>query len=417
VSLWKRIFGLEELPDEHENEREPASHRAAGVAEPAPRAATAEEKLVSLGDPHGAAPRPDEVLALFEELRREGREARALDLVRRVLAEHAGLDEVGLAVARALAARGDDAGAAELVAGVVRGADPPLEALMLAAEVAERRGESAEALALYERVLARDLDYAQARERVRRLREEGGPRRDMAGATLLTDGALARGRYRVQRELGRGGAGTVFAAHDEVLDRPVALKVYHRRGRAERPRLLAEAKTPALLEHPGIIRIFDLDPKLGAIAMEWVRGGSIRLELSKGAVPFARVSRWLATALEALSFVHAADVVHRDLKPSNFLLREDDRVVLTDFGLATHAGDASGAAAGQGTLAYMAPEQRGNAPATTAMDVYALGATMEELFSASLGDVPASWRELALACKRGDPRSRPTVAEMVALLL
>jgi serine/threonine protein kinase len=228
----------------------------------------------------------------------------------------------------------------------------------------------------------------------------------------MTDGALARGRYRVSRELGRGGAGTVFAARDQRLGRLVALKVYHRRGRAERERLLAEARTPALLEHPGVVRVFDLDLELAAIAMEWVRGGSVRSELGKGAVPIERVQRWLFTAVDALAFVHGAGYVHRDIKPSNFLLREDDRVVLTDFGLACRAGESPTEAAGQGTLAYMAPEQRSNDPARPAADVFSLGTTMRELLGQASGDIPSGWVELSVACMRQRPSDRPTLAAL-----
>src|SRR5690606_18990570 len=159
------------------------------------------------------------------------------------------------------------------------------------------------------------------------------------GATLMADGALTRGRYRVERELGRGGAGTVFLADDLSLGRKIALKVYHRRGRAERTRLLNETRTAARLEHPGIVRIFDLDESLAAIAMERVLGGSVRGELKKGGIPLARIVRWAQTSADALAYIHAAGVVHRDFKPSNMLLRADDRVVLTDFGVACRAGE------------------------------------------------------------------------------
>jgi serine/threonine protein kinase len=193
----------------------------------------------------------------------------------------------------------------------------------------------------------------------------------------------------------------------------VALKVYHRRGRLERERLLAEAQVPAHIEHPGVVRIFDLDPGLGAIAMEWVRGGSVRRRLDAGVVSLDDVRRWLSTALDALAFVHASGFVHRDIKPSNFLLREDDRVVLTDFGLATRIGEVGHM--GQGTLAYMAPEQRrAEAEATPAEDVHAFGATLRELLGQSKGEVPESLVSLAAVCTRADPASRPSVHELIS---
>jgi serine/threonine-protein kinase len=370
-----------------------------------------------MGDAPGRVQDEAEVLELFEALEARGRQARALDLARRVLAHHPELAVLRLRIAQSLASRGDDTGAGRILEALVAAAEPPLEGLMLAAEIAERAGDPAGAMALYQRVLARDLDFAQARERVARIKERREPRRELAGATLMTDGALARGRYRVQRELGRGGAGTVFAARDDHIGRVVALKVYHRRGRIERERLLAEAQTPANLEHPGVVRIFDLDPRLGAIAMEWVRGGSVRQKLDAGGIPFSRVSTWLKTALEALAFVHAAGFVHRDIKPSNFLLREDDRVVLTDFGLATRIGEVGSASGGQGTLAYMAPEQRrAESEAAPPEDIHAFGATLRELLGKTTGEIPDGLVALSEACTRADPASRPSVDELVSAL-
>jgi serine/threonine protein kinase len=340
-----------------------------------------------------------------------------VDLARRVLSHHPDLARLRARIAETLASRGDDRGASRVLEPLIQHPEPPLAVLMLGAEIAEREGDLVEAMARYQRVLARDLDFAQAKDRVARLRERREPRRELAGATLMTDGALARGRYRVRRELGRGGAGTVFSAHDDRIGRVVALKVYHRRGRLERDRLLAEAQTPAHIEHPGVVRIFDLDPGLGALAMEWVRGGSVRGRLDAGAVGLEDVRRWLSTALEALAFVHAAGFVHRDLKPSNFLLREDGRVVLTDFGLATRVGEVGHTAQGQGTLAYMAPEQRrAESAATPAEDVHAFGATLRELLGQSKGEIPESLLSLAAACTRADPASRPTVPELMSEL-
>src|SRR5690606_5259396 len=160
--------------------------------------------------------------------------------------------------------RGDDASAAVVLDPLVSRLDAPLGAAMLAAEIAERAGDVERALVLYEKIVARDLDFPRARERVERLREAARGERDaLAGMTLATEGALTRGRYRVESELGRGGAGTVFAAFDQHLERRIALKVYHGRGPVERERLVVEARVPASLEHPGVVRILDLDPPLG----------------------------------------------------------------------------------------------------------------------------------------------------------
>jgi eukaryotic-like serine/threonine-protein kinase len=411
VSFWRRWFGGEEdRPPEEAEEPE-------AEASDAPVEQSADQRLESLGEGSFAELDEDEVLALVEELRAKGREARAIDLARRLLAHHPDRVRIHQRVAEMLASRGDDDGAAALLEPFVDRPGAALDLWMLAAEIAERRSDPTRALALYERVVARDLDYPRARARVLRLRE-GDQKKTDVGATLLADGALTRGRYRVERELGRGGAGTVFLADDLALGRKVALKVYHRRGRAERSRLLAEARTPAKLEHPGVVRIFDLDETLAAIAMERVLGGSVRMELRKGALPIARIQRWFASSAEVLAYVHAAGIVHRDFKPSNMLLRDGDVVVLTDFGLAVQAGSkpTAGAGAGEGTLAFMPPEQRAGAAAHPSMDVFALGASMREVLDHAMTEPPAILTELAMACKRANPAQRPTAAWIVEQL-
>jgi len=367
-----------------------------------------EQRLWRLGT-EGVAFDEGEALGLAEQLRGAGREARAIALARRVLAVRPSAARLAVRVASWCASRGDDTTATQLLYPFLHGDEPLLDAWMLGAEIAERRGDDGGALSLYERILARDLDYPRARERVDRLRERAHRRRDLGGATLLADGALTRGRYRLVQELGRGAAGTVFAAEDLHTARIVALKVYHGRGRLERERLRIEARVPAKLEHPGVVRIFDLDEELCALVMERVEAGSIRQELRRGAVPVARAVRWISSAAEALAYVHARGIVHRDLKPSNFLLREDDRVVLTDFGLARASGASDGGLGplGEGTLAYMPPEQRAGAAAHPSSDVHALGATLRELLGNATGKIPDVLVELAAICTRFDPKQRP----------
>lgn len=415
MSLWKKLFGKDEPPEEPE---EPEPQAIPGPPPELERVEKdAEARLEELGDAPGDALDQDAVLAMVEELQSKGREARAIDLARRILVHHPESMRVHQRVAEILASRGDDEGAAKLLAPFVDATVAPLDLWMLAAEIAERCGDPVRALTLYERVVARDLDYPRARARVRRMREGQHQKADL-GATLMADGALTRGRYRVERELGRGGAGTVFLADDLALGRKIALKVYHRRGRAERARLLAEARTPAKLEHPGVVRIFDLDESLGAIAMERVPGGSVRGEMQKGAIPPARIQSWFRTAADALAYIYAQGMVHRDFKPSNMLLRADDLVVLTDFGVSCPIGEVPppGSGAGEGTLAYMPQEQRAGAAAHPSMDLYALGASMREVLEHSATEPPARLAEIAGACLRRDPSQRPS-AEWIAAQL
>ena len=349
-------------------------------------------------------------LAWLDRLAGGASEARALAVVS-ALAARAPSPKLACRAAERLDARGDEEGALALLEPLAAAPEAPLDGWMLAAEIRERRGDVRGALGLYERIVARDVDYPRARERALRLRELAAGRSRDDGATLAAEGALTRGRYRLVRELGRGGAGAVFLAQDSEMGRQVALKVYHRRGRADRARLLHEARTAASLEHPGVVRVLDVDESLAAIAME-LTSGSVRTELGRGRIPLERLGAWMRGTARALRFAHQKGVVHRDVKPSNLLLADADRIVLTDFGIALRAGERP-AQAGEGSAGYMAPEQQAGAPAHPAMDVHALGATIREL-AGELDAPPPDWLpELALACLRADPAARPPLDQLL----
>ncbi|MFI0980926.1 protein kinase [Streptomyces sp. NPDC021093] len=210
-------------------------------------------------------------------------------------------------------------------------------------------------------------------------------------------GQLLAGRYRLSRLLGQGGMGAVWQAHDERLGRDVAVKelrLPEHLGEAERQNWIArldrEARAAARLKHPGIITVHDrISGPDGRpwIVMELVDGGSLAdLIETQGALTPQRaadVGRQVAAALGA---AHRMGITHRDIKPANILL-EEDRVVLTDFGIAALEGDATLTATGMimGTPAYMAPEQVRGLPATAESDLWSLGAT---LFAAVEGRPP-----------------------------
>src|SRR5262249_48717064 len=145
------------------------------------------------------------------------------------------------------------------------------------------------------------------------------------------------GRCEILRPLGEGGMGVVYLAHDPGLDRPVALKLLRPELRAVQVRLLREGQAVARLAHPSIVRVFDIGAEGDDlfVAMEYVEGGTLGPVLER----FAAAGRGLAAA-------HAAGVVHRDFKPDNVLVGMDDRVVVTDFGLARRDADDSAAPRG-----------------------------------------------------------------------
>jgi hypothetical protein len=196
------------------------------------------------------------------------------------------------------------------------------------------------------------------------------------------------GRYALVEQLGAGGFGTVWLAHDERLDRPVAIKRIPVAGgaaaRAER-----EALAAARLSHPAVVALFEAGRDADAVYLvsELVRGSTLDDLLAEGALSDRDVLLIGVALCDALSHAHARGVVHRDVKPGNVLVPEspDDGVVakLTDFGIARLAGDDALTATGDvvGTLAYMAPEQAEGRGTTAASDLYSLALVLYEALS------------------------------------
>jgi serine/threonine protein kinase len=220
---------------------------------------------------------------------------------------------------------------------------------------------------------------------------------------------LAAGRYRIERELGHGGMATVHLAHDEELDRPVALKLLpeHLAGDdAFRARFLREARLAGRLSHPNVVRVYDAGDADGRpfIVMEYVPGTSLA---EVGRLAPRRVVELGVQACAGLQHAHDAGLVHRDVKPANLLVREDGVLKVADFGIARAAESTRHTQAGTllGTAAYLAPEQIAGADATPASDVYSLGAVLYELLT---GRPPYTFSSLAeLAAQQAEGLIEP----------
>jgi serine/threonine protein kinase len=222
------------------------------------------------------------------------------------------------------------------------------------------------------------------------------------------DSERTNGRYELQDEIGRGGMGVVYRAHDRELQRDVALKVLGAGGDAGdlARRLHREARVLASLEHPGMVPVYDVGVLDGRsfYVMQLVRGR--RLDQWAAESP-SRAERLRAfeRICETVAFAHAHGVVHRDLKPGNVMLGAFGEVLVMDWGVAKVLADASGAPPGSsgdgdtaagtvlGTPGYMAPEQAaGDTRAVDARtDVYALGGLLHFLLAGSpptVGSLP-----------------------------
>jgi serine/threonine-protein kinase len=196
-------------------------------------------------------------------------------------------------------------------------------------------------------------------------------------------------RYRVIRHIASGGMAGVWEAHDEVLDRKVAVKVLAQHlnedDRARR-RFQREARAAAgMSSHPHVVTIYDVGETddRSFIVMELKLAGSLAERVAAGRQPREKVLQWLADAASALDAAHDAGIVHRDIKPANLLLDEHDRLAIADFGIARIAFDDQLTQTGLvlGTASYLAPEQAMGEQATPASDRYALAVVAFELLT------------------------------------
>lgn len=193
-------------------------------------------------------------------------------------------------------------------------------------------------------------------------------------------GQLVRDRYRLEAEIGRGGMAVVYRARDELLDRPVAVKLVtaERLGAPDREHLLREARLAARLNHPNIVAVYDAGEVDGApfIVMELVEGASAFRQRPTALGDVLAVARQLCLAL---AHAHEHGVVHRDLKPENILRAGTDTVKLTDFGLAlAPASRVTSDGVIVGSVFYLAPEQVHGGAVDGRADLYALGVLLYE---------------------------------------
>ena len=199
-------------------------------------------------------------------------------------------------------------------------------------------------------------------------------------------GRVIAGRYRLTHRIDRGGTAEVWRAHDERLDRDVAVKILGAAADpAFRDRFTMEAKNAASVSHPNIVTIFDegQDGNDAFIVMEEVRGRSLRdLIAERGALPIGEAVRIVGQIGAALDATHRAGLVHLDVKPANVIVDDDGNAKLTDFGIARAARDSDEREL-VGTARYISPERVLGRPVTPRSDVYGLALVAHELLTGS----------------------------------
>jgi serine/threonine-protein kinase len=247
------------------------------------------------------------------------------------------------------------------------------------------------------------------------------------GATIAT-GELLKDRYRLERTLGRGGMAAVWLGHDEVLDRPVAVKVLSDTIATDPgfvARFRREAQTAASLSHPNLVGVYDYsdEGERPYLVMQFVPGENLAARLERGeGVDCDRLAREL---LEALAHIHSVGILHRDIKPANIIVEPDRTAKLIDFGIALPADATALTSTGLilGTERYAAPEVMEGQPATERSDLYSAGvvlracegscsralhALIEWMTSKEPGARPSSARQALVRLERAETIGEPT---------
>src|SRR5215212_8032127 len=241
---------------------------------------------------------------------------------------------------------------------------------------------------------------------------------------------LIDNRYAVLDTLGEGGMARVYLAHDNVLDREVALKVLREQYAGDEgfvERFKREAKNAAALNHPSIVQVYDqgrAEDGTYYMAMEYVRGGTLK-DLIKSEAPLvpSEAARIASRVAEALALAHDRGIVHRDIKPQNVLLNPAGEAKVADFGIARAASSKSITETNLvlGTSAYMSPEQVRGERAGPASDLYSLGVVLYEMLT---GEQPYRADDpIATAMKHIDEppphplRANPTVPKALDALV
>ncbi|MDO4884798.1 MAG: protein kinase [Rothia sp. (in: high G+C Gram-positive bacteria)] len=233
------------------------------------------------------------------------------------------------------------------------------------------------------------------------------------------------GRYTLTERIAVGGMGEVWKARDKVLGRIVAVKILKEEytgdpGFLERFR--AEARHTALLNHPGVANVFDYgeEDNSAYLVMELVPGEPLSNIIERDStIPADRILNIIAQTARALAAAHAQGLVHRDVKPGNLIITPDDRVKVTDFGIARLANQVPLTATGQvmGTAQYLAPEQATGQTATPSSDMYSLGIIGYEALAGHRPFTGESQIAIALAQVNDTPPPLPDTVSPTARAL
>lgn len=198
---------------------------------------------------------------------------------------------------------------------------------------------------------------------------------------------IGQQRFEFQGKIGQGGMGVVYKAHDKILVRVVAIKQIKLPSAVALQRFQREARNNASLHHPNIVAVHDFQTinNLPCIIMQYVKGTSLDNFLKRKKLNLRETQHIFMQILDAVEYAHSQGIIHRDLKPSNILLDENDKVFITDFGIAKalNEGNSHISTTGEvlGTPMYMSPEQALGQTVDQRTDIYSLGVILYEMLA------------------------------------
>lgn len=295
-----------------------------------------------------------------------------------------------------------------------------LELLYDLAIAYERRRQYRQAREVFAACLRQDKRFRDVKERLAVLTQVAAPSSPAAGAltsasTLVMPHAVEKpvlGRYRLEREIGRGAMGVVYLGTDPKISRNVAIKTLDMaqlpqdEAQEFKERFFREAEAAGRLNHPAIVTIYDVgeEGELAFIAMDYASGQPLSHYTERDRLlPVASVYALLAEVAEALDYAHSKGVVHRDVKPANLIYDVDtDSVKITDFGIA-RIGDTRRTSTGTvlGSPSYMAPEQFAGGAVQGTADIFSLGVTFYQLLTGRLPFSADNVAQLAYQISQG----------------
>ena len=226
------------------------------------------------------------------------------------------------------------------------------------------------------------------------------------------------GRYQLHETLGVGAHSRVVRGHDPLIDRSVAIKLFSpqlARGDA-RNKFLREARVVGKLSHPWIITIHDIGIEESSqtpyLVMEMVEGQPLDKIIAKGSIPYPTACEWAGHLATALAVAHKRAVIHGDIKPANILITNENRVKLTDFGMARLASHQTDSAV-RGTPAYWCPEQILGRAQDERSDIFSLGVVLHEMLTGInpfAGDsIPTVCNQILSSSPQPPSRSNPSI--------